>query len=187
MIRKNSAESVAEATSSAVKVFNSGSGTGKTDLEASASQKALDAVSVLTGVGPATASLILAAYYPKDIPFFEDEMFQWLCSDTWKQKGKLAYDKKEYAQLFQKVWELRERLGRNDVHIVDIEKASFVIMHDNQAVNGTKEAAEKIPPSKTRLEQAVNVDNTKKRSTPKQEPSAAREDGRAGRSKRVKR
>jgi hypothetical protein len=187
MIRKNNADSVAEATSSAAKVFKSGSGTGKPDLEASAAQKALDAVSVLTGVGPATASLILAAYQPNDIPFFEDEMFQWLCSDTWKQKGKLAYDKKEYAELFIKVWELRERLGRSNVQMVDIEKASFVMMHNIQALDDTKEPAEKVLPTKAGREQAVNSNNTRKRSTAKPEASAAREEERKSRSKRAKR
>lgn len=87
---------------------------------------ALDKASKLSGVGPATASVILSIYDPVNMPFFEDEMFNWACVDL--GKAKLKYDKKEYSDLVKRVWDLRRRL-KMDVISVDIEKTSFVLQH----------------------------------------------------------
>lgn len=193
MIRKNSAASVTECSSSAAGILQSRVDVGKSNLKTSfdATQKALDAVSALSGVGPATASLVLAVYSPEDIPFFEDEVFQWLCSDTWLQKGgKLKYDKKEYEQLFRQLWELRERLGLEIVQAVDIEKASFVMMRDKQAVNPPVSSTEKKSASNPKTKQSKTVKDEYKRSAAYPEVDTGKideEEASMRRSKRVKR
>lgn len=87
---------------------------------------ALDKASTLSGVGPATASLVLSVCDSVNMPFFEDEMFNWMCSDL--VQTKLKYNKKEYSELVKRVWELRRRL-KMEVIPMDIEKTSFVLEH----------------------------------------------------------
>ena len=48
--------------------------------------------SILRGVGPATASLVLSVAFPMDVPFFGDEVFEWLCGGEGPEKRKLKYD-----------------------------------------------------------------------------------------------
>ncbi len=87
---------------------------------------ALEKASKLSGVGPATASLILSVCDPVNMSFFEDEMFDWVCFDL--EKAKLKYDKKEYSELVKRVWKMRERLTM-EVIPEYIEKTSFVLEH----------------------------------------------------------
>ncbi|KAG7101276.1 hypothetical protein HYQ44_018937 [Verticillium longisporum] len=42
--------------------------------------KALATLAKLKGIGPATASLLLAVHRPDDVPFFSDEAYYWLCN-----------------------------------------------------------------------------------------------------------
>ena len=163
----------------------------------------LDYICSLTGVGPATGSLVMSIYDPVNMPFFEDEMFNWTCSDF--GTSKLKYDKKEYVELFRQVWKLRERFGM-DVPAVEIEKASFVLEHwdlvdkkDQDAMpesddavtetNGTvkKEAGKQVQKAAPQ-EQGATKRGTK-RATPKPEPKLGNkeDDGVATRrSKRLK-
>lgn len=48
--------------------------------------KAVKELTVLKGVGPATASAVLAAYAPDIAPFMSDEVPQFLLSETIKEK-----------------------------------------------------------------------------------------------------
>ena len=128
MIRKNDAKTVKDTTSFVAGQLADLSHEGALPVDKALVLvlKALDHVSKLSGVGPATASLILSVYDPINVPFFEDEMFNWVSFDL--GKAKLKYDKKEYSELFKRVWKMRERL-ETEVSAVQVEKASFVLEH----------------------------------------------------------
>jgi hypothetical protein len=94
-------------------------------------------LATLTGVGPTTATLLLSVRDPTRVPFFQDELFHWLCgsgrrrSDGGPEKveeRKLKYSIKEYKELFEAVAALRQRLdGR--VSAEQVEKVGFVVGH----------------------------------------------------------
>ncbi|EFY86527.1 hypothetical protein MAC_07389 [Metarhizium acridum CQMa 102] len=87
-------------------------------------QAALDALTKLRGVGPATASLLLNVHDPENIVFFSDEAYYWLCRGG-SRDTPIKYTPKEYAQLRQRAGELARRLG---VGMVDVEKVAYVII-----------------------------------------------------------
>lgn len=100
---------------------------------------ALDTLTALKGIGPATASLLLAVYDPVAAPFFSDELFRWLtgadATSAGKPQGwdkKIGYTKKEYKELWERVTQLRHRIegvggGEDGVTATDLEKAAYVI------------------------------------------------------------
>lgn len=77
----------------------------------------------LRGIGPATASLLLAVHQPEKVIFFSDEAFYWLCCGG--QKSALKYNAKEYQELASKAQALVKRLG---VSATNIEKVAFVLI-----------------------------------------------------------
>lgn len=85
--------------------------------------KSLKILTRLNGIGPATASLLLAVHFPDEIPFFSDESYYWLCNKG--QQGPLKYNMKEYETLISSARKLMKRL---DVTAMDVEKASYVVM-----------------------------------------------------------
>ncbi|KAK5139375.1 hypothetical protein LTR04_003630 [Oleoguttula sp. CCFEE 6159] len=97
---------------------------------------ALTTLATLRGVGPATASLLLACGDPAVVPFFSDELFRYVHweSDA-RGKGwdrKIGYAMKEYRALWTRVQALRERLagegtGDGQVRAVDLEKVAYVL------------------------------------------------------------
>lgn len=101
--------------------------------------QALKSLNALKGVGPATASLILSAHSPATTPFFEDELYIWLCrteSLRRKEKTELKYTVKEYEELWGRVQEVRERVRDEEGRRVEasvLEKAAFVIAHGMKA------------------------------------------------------
>lgn len=85
--------------------------------------KTIDTLTKLKGIGPATASLLLAVHDPDNVIFFADEAFYWLCGD-----GKIVpikYNPKEYKQLYSEAKKLASRLN---VAAVEVEKVAFVLM-----------------------------------------------------------
>ncbi|RMZ88402.1 hypothetical protein DV736_g4360, partial [Chaetothyriales sp. CBS 134916] len=144
MIRKNDSDTVKKATAegarklfealqlfdNAVKLEKEGSlnATITTITTAAAPNlyKAIESFCQLTGVGPATGSLIGSVYSPEQVPFFADETYAWLVDGG---QSKLKYDKKEYLALLKAMAELRDRLSGVGLRCVDIEKAAFVVMH----------------------------------------------------------
>ncbi|KAF2794684.1 hypothetical protein K505DRAFT_349155 [Melanomma pulvis-pyrius CBS 109.77] len=103
---------------------------------------ALKSMTSLKGIGPATASLLLAVFDPEAVPFFSDELLRWV---TWEEGGgwkrKIKYDVKEYAVLVQGVGKLRERLG---VKAVDVERVAWVLGREGRDVGaGGGEGGEK--------------------------------------------
>ncbi|KAL6413649.1 hypothetical protein AUP68_03170 [Ilyonectria robusta] len=86
-------------------------------------QAALDILTKLRGIGPATASLLLTVHDPDQVIFFSDEAFYWLCCDG--KKSPIKYNAKEYRALRDSAQDLSKRLG---VSATDVEKVAYVIM-----------------------------------------------------------
>ncbi|TDZ20479.1 hypothetical protein Cob_v006722 [Colletotrichum orbiculare MAFF 240422] len=84
---------------------------------------ALNVLTKLKGIGPATASLLLAVHYPEDVLFFSDEAYYWLCNKG--QKASIKYNMKEYDALNEAARKLIERLG---VSAMDVEKVAYVLL-----------------------------------------------------------
>jgi hypothetical protein len=95
----------------------------------------LDVLTKLKGIGPATASLILAVHDPDQVLFFSDEAFYWLCSEG--RKDSIKYNTREYADLNSKAKTLVKRLG---VKAVDVEKVAYVLMRQDGVVGLPKDS-----------------------------------------------
>lgn len=89
-------------------------------------QVALDVLTKLKGIGPATASLLLAVHDPTRVIFFSDEAFYWLCCNG--KKATIKYNAKEYRLLCSNAQELCNRL---DVTASDVEKTAYVLMRQS--------------------------------------------------------
>ncbi|KAK6421277.1 hypothetical protein LTR95_016823 [Oleoguttula sp. CCFEE 5521] len=82
----------------------------------------------LKGIGPATASLLLAINDPETVPFFSDELFRWV---TWKDNTgsrwdrKIKYTPKEYRELVAGVAEFKVRI--EGVSAAELEKVAYVL------------------------------------------------------------
>ena len=106
-------------------------------------QAAMKEVEKLRGVGPATATLILASLDPENVPFFSDELYRWATWTTSGGKGweqSIAYKLKEYVALCQEVTTLKARLeaeSSSTVNAADIEKVAYVLGKRPQLSMGT--------------------------------------------------
>ncbi|KAL2271066.1 hypothetical protein VTJ83DRAFT_437 [Remersonia thermophila] len=117
----------------------------------------IDMLAKLKGIGPATASLLLAVHDPDNVAFFADEAFYWLCCGG--VKAPIKYNAKEYADLNARARKLAQRLG---VRAVDVERVAFVLMRqpegdadktvrkpsEESRVPSAKEAPAQKPPAK---------------------------------------
>ncbi|EAQ93462.1 hypothetical protein CHGG_01697 [Chaetomium globosum CBS 148.51] len=101
---------------------------------------ALNILTELKGIGPATASLLLAVHDPKHVVFFADEAFYWLCCNG--SKAPIKYNQKEYTELNKRAQALTKRLG---VKAVDIERVAFVLMRRPKDENTGSASARKPP------------------------------------------
>lgn len=89
------------------------------------SPAALDVLTKLKGIGPATASLLLAVHDPESVIFFADEAFYWLCCDG--KRDPIKYNAKEYKELSEMARVLAKRL---QVTAVDLERVAYALMND---------------------------------------------------------
>lgn len=88
----------------------------------------LTTLTQLKGIGPATASLLLSVFDPKDAPFFSDELFRWSMYEEKTGNGwdrKIKYNLKEYLELFERTQRVQKRLGT--VKAVDLERVAYVL------------------------------------------------------------
>jgi hypothetical protein len=109
LIQSNPESSVVEITTTAFSA---------TDIK-----EAFATLLALKGVGPATASYLLAAQKFPKVPVFSDEAFRWVVYDgDWDVK--IKYDAKEYWKFYAKVDEVAKRLG---VTADDVERVGFVV------------------------------------------------------------
>ncbi|PBP19319.1 hypothetical protein BUE80_DR009954 [Diplocarpon rosae] len=83
----------------------------------------------LKGVGPATASLILAVHDPQNVIFFSDEVFRWLTADG--KKVKIGYTTKEFETLSTAANNFMARINCTPI---ELEKAAFVLVKENEPV-----------------------------------------------------
>ncbi|RDW72987.1 hypothetical protein BP6252_06894 [Coleophoma cylindrospora] len=121
LVASNSEDSVNSITEEGFSIYE------KDHSELAAAVKKL---SELKGIGPATASLLLAVYDPHKVIFFSDEVYKWLLPNADKPK----YTPKEFDSLFAQSGPLMERLN---VKAVDVEKVAYVLI---------KEAEPKVEP-----------------------------------------
>ncbi|CAM1504074.1 Fc.00g016650.m01.CDS01 [Cosmosporella sp. VM-42] len=116
--------------------------------EKSDAQAALDILTKLKGIGPATASLLLTVHDPDEVIFFSDEAFYWLCCD--RKKTPIKYNAKEYQSLRSSAKHLAKRL---DVSATEIEKVAYVLLKQAEPSKKSQKSstAAKVPaPSKAR-------------------------------------
>jgi len=121
LVQQNSAEDVEDATRGAYKNY------GSTPLN-----NTMTTLTKLKGIGPATASLLLAVYTTK-APFFSDELYRWAFFESGDKKGHgwdrpIKYNAKEYLALFERVQQLSDRL---QVKTVEAEKVAYVLGKGN--------------------------------------------------------
>ncbi|RBQ94098.1 hypothetical protein VDGD_00991 [Verticillium dahliae] len=121
--------------------------------------KALATLAKLKGIGPATASLLLAVHRPDDVPFFSDEAYYWLCNGG--KRESLKYNMKEYDEL---ILEARALMKRLEVSAMDVEKVSYVVMRRGDA--GVKPLTANTRDSKASKEEAGNSVSEKDKSKP---------------------
>ncbi|KAL7269075.1 hypothetical protein RUND412_008279 [Rhizina undulata] len=165
LVASNTEASIKSATTTAFAKLSS----SPTPLKAEAILESLGIISTLRGIGPATASYILAAHSPARIPVFSDEGYRWVFFEEGAGKG-LKYDEKEYAGYLTRVWDIVERLKNengSDVTAEDVEKVGFVLGKDVELGSdvgkvGTdeKKAVEKKAPKTTAKKRKQEDDET---------------------------
>jgi hypothetical protein len=96
-------------------------------------------VKPLKGVGPATASLLLARHDPLEIVFFSDELFSWLVNNG--QKVSPKYNVKEFTELYDSAKVVMNRIKCTPI---ELEKVAFVLIREAKPV---RESAPKSIPS----------------------------------------
>lgn len=131
---------------------------------------ALDVLTKLRGIGPATASLLLAVLDPDDVPFFGDEVFYWLCCDG--ETLPIKYNAKEYKELNEHSKKLAKRLG---VKAVEIERVAYVLMKQPDATLVKDEPSKKKDTKPTPQKSKSGV-ATKSRAAVSEKTSAKRKD-----------
>ena len=102
---------------------------------------ALNILTQLKGIGPATASLLLAVHDPDKVVFFADEAFYWLCCNG--SKAPIKYNPKEYKELNERATALA---GRLHVRAVDIERVAFVLMREQPQPPGEQKPTAVVNP-----------------------------------------
>lgn len=145
-MQRNEDDTIAELSRDA---FNSFSTSKKSPDDA---KHALNTLSKLQGIGPATASLLLAVYQPDTVPFFSDELFRWCLFEDGKGKGwdrDIKYNVKEYVVLYSKVQEFRSKFKKSsgeDISAEEMEKVAYILGKTTAAgvlaVNGSKRKLE---------------------------------------------
>ncbi|KAG6226153.1 hypothetical protein E4U26_002581 [Claviceps purpurea] len=138
LVKSNDARAAQVTISSAIKAYRANMPTSlelHQDDHANASQMALDILTKLRGIGPATASLLLSVHDPQRAIFFSDEAYWWLCCGGRKDVT-IRYSAKEYRLLCEKAAVLARRLG-GETQMVDVEKAAYVAMRMPGQVAGT--------------------------------------------------
>ncbi|CZT46978.1 uncharacterized protein RSE6_07493 [Rhynchosporium secalis] len=79
----------------------------------------------LKGVGPATASLLLAIHDPQNVVFFSDELFSYLTADGRKVEPK--YVTKEFETIHAEAQKIMSRLNCTPI---ELEKVAYVLVKE---------------------------------------------------------
>lgn len=150
LVTSNESSFVEETVAEALEVYKKDSDVFKT----------LNVLTKLKGIGPATASLLLAVHYPNEVPFFSDEAYYWLCNEG--KAESLKYTMKEYEALISASKKLMEKL---DVSALQVEKVAYVLLKEDG-----RETAAKGPPAKSKSKSVT----TSSPGTVKKSPPAKR-------------
>lgn len=138
---------------------------------------AIDILTKLKGIGPATASLLLAVHDPQNIIFFADEAFYWLCNDG--KRDHIKYNAKEYKALHENSQNLAKRLT---VKAIDVERVAYVLLNDPvsslpaktpaDTPNSAAAVPEKTKPATTKRKQegAIEASPAPRRSKRRKQP-----------------
>jgi hypothetical protein len=112
-------------------------------------QESLKVLETLKGIGPATASYLLATYNKKNVPVFSDEAFRWVCWD--KKSGwdrKIKYTRPEYIEYVEEVRKIMKRLGvgADEVEMVGwvLGKEKATVLDDDAELPAGEEKSTKI-------------------------------------------
>jgi len=125
LLASNSDEKVEEATKEAFAYYNK----NPTDIS-----KTIEILTTpLKGIGPSAGSLILAVHDPENVIFFSDEAYRWLVKGG--DKTKILYNVKEFEELYTKAKAFQHKLK---VSPIDIEKAAYVLIKENEPVHVPK-------------------------------------------------
>lgn len=119
---------------------------------------ALKTLTLLTGIGPATSSLLLSVHAPDTVLFFSDEAFRWLCRGG--KESPIKYNWKEYVELEAKGKEIMARL---DIGARDLERVAWVIMRGGTEPT-PKETAQDV--KQERAEKSQRLSKEVKRPSP---------------------
>jgi hypothetical protein len=122
----------------------------------------------LKGVGPATASYLLAAHRFPDVPVFSDEAFRWVVhGGDWG--AKIKYDVGEYWEFFEKMQEIARRL---EVTPDDVERVGFVL--GQEAAAAAKTTGRKKGKEEVELKEKKPIESKKRKVTADTENSKAK-------------
>ncbi|KAI3395095.1 hypothetical protein diail_1775 [Diaporthe ilicicola] len=127
LVSSNEESFVKETVTSAMDLYSK-----KADASA-----AIDVLTRLKGIGPATASLLLAVHDPQNVIFFADEAFYWLCNHG--KRDHIKYNAKEYKGLHENSQKLAKRLSAK---AVDVERVAYVLMNDTSSRTPAKQPAD---------------------------------------------
>jgi len=134
LVSSNDPDTVEEIIQDALEVYR----------DTSDASAAVDILTKLKGIGPATASLLLSVHDSERVLFFSDEAFYWLCCNG--KKDPIKYNKKEYAALNAEAQKLIKRLG---IKAMDLEKVAYVVINEGPGESGPKAEKGELPmPSK---------------------------------------
>lgn len=136
---------------------------------------AIDVLTRLRGIGPATASLLLAVHDPQNVIFFADEAFYWLCNQG--KRDHIKYNAKEYKELHESSQKLAKRLG---VKAIDVERVAYVLLNDSSTSPPTK------PPADTPNKAAAAREKTKSAAVKRRQEGVIEASSAPRRSKRSK-
>lgn len=127
--------------------------------QASGASAAVKKLAELRGIGPATASLLLAVHQPEQVIFFSDEAFYWLCAGG--KKTSLKYNAKEYQELIAQAQKLVKRL---DVSATDVERVAYVLMRRTTGPEEVKTDAKAGPKTAKRKPEPASAESAPRRS-----------------------
>ena len=127
---------------------------------------ALDTLIKLKGIGPASASLLLAVFRPDQVPFFSDEAYRWIMHTGSSSSGgwdrPIKYNLKEYMEYVKGVSQLIERLDEN-VKAVDVERVGWVLGREKAVIvrPGEDDASAAKPSKRSRNADGDGADSVR--------------------------
>lgn len=113
-------------------------------------KEGLSELCALKGVGPATASYVLAVAAPRQIPVFSDEGYAWVMGTGPGRGEKLKYNAKEYLAYIEAV----KKIADVGLTSEEVERIGFVLGKENQGVGSGPSSADADAPKSAPLPRA---------------------------------